>query len=69
MEVTYIEVQIKSFDFTLAASDGIPTMVQINCHVNCEGCEWTFLPEALKHGWIQQVPIIQMGWHLMERWE
>jgi FkbM family methyltransferase len=54
-----IEIQIKSFDYALSHSNGIPTMIQMNC----EGCEWTVIPEALKHGWLQKVSIIQIGWH------
>ena len=52
-------VNIKSFDYVLEKTDGIPTLVQMNC----EGCEWTFLREAFEHGWIKKVPMIQIGWH------
>jgi len=55
-----IDIQIQSFDTVLALpSLQIPTLMQMNC----EGCEWTVLPEALQHGWLKQVPIIQIGWH------
>mmetsp|Transcript_9098 Transcript_9098/g.13633 ORF Transcript_9098/g.13633 Transcript_9098/m.13633 type:complete len:319 (-) Transcript_9098:22-978(-) len=54
-----VKIHIKSFDYVLEKTDGIPSMVEMNC----EGCEWNFLMEALKHGWIKKVPIVQIGWH------
>eukprot|EP00979_Chaetoceros_neogracilis_P016062 scaffold6907_cov124-Chaetoceros_neogracile.AAC.1 len=54
-----IEIEIKTFDTALSQSSGIPDMVQMNC----EGCEWTVLPEAIQHGWLKKVPVIQVGWH------
>jgi FkbM family methyltransferase len=51
---TGVKIQIKSFDFALEQSDRIPTMVQMNC----EGCEFDFLTDAVKHGWIKKVQII-----------
>ena len=32
-------------------------------HMNCEGCEWDFLPQAHAAGFLQQVPVIQIGTH------
>ena len=54
-----IEIEIKTFDTALSQSNGIPDMVEMNC----EGCEWTVLPEAIQHGWLKKVPVIQIGWH------
>jgi len=54
-----IEIQIKTFEHALAQSDGIPTLLQINC----EGCEFDFLPGAKKHGLLDKVSVIQIGWH------
>jgi FkbM family methyltransferase len=54
-----IQAQIKSFDYALEDSEGIPTLL----HMNCEGCEWQFLEDAKKHGFLNKVPVIQVGWH------
>jgi len=54
-----IEIRIKTFEYALSQSDGIPTLL----HMNCEGCEFDFLPAAKKHGFIDKVPVIQIGWH------
>lgn len=54
-----IEIQIKTFEHALAQSDGIPTLLQMNC----EGCEFDFLPGAKKHGLLDKVSVIQIGWH------
>lgn len=54
-----VNITIKSFDYALEKADGIPSLVQMNC----EGCEWDFLKDALEHGWLREVPIIQIGWH------
>ena len=54
-----IESKIKNFDTALSQSSGIPDMVQMNC----EGCTWTVLPEAIQNGWLKKVPFIQIGWH------
>ena len=31
--------------------------------MNCEGCEWEFLVDAKQHGFLDKVPVIQVGWH------
>ena len=54
-----IEIQIKTFEHALAQSDGIPALLQINC----EGCEFDFLPGAKKYGLLDKVSVIQIGWH------
>lgn len=54
-----IEAKIRSFDYALADAGGIPTMLDINC----EGCEFDFLMQAHQHGFLKQVPVIQIGWH------
>ena len=54
-----VEIKIKTFEHALAQSDGIPTLL----YINCEGCEWDFLVEAKKHGFIEKVPVIDIGWH------
>ena len=54
-----IEIKIKTFEHALAKSDGIPSLL----HINCEGCEWDFLPGAKKHGLLDKVSVIQIGWH------
>ena len=60
--------QIKSFDFALSeigqlhnrtADSVIPTLLDINC----EGCEYNLLLQAKKHGFIERVPVILIGWH------
>eukprot|EP00557_Chaetoceros_sp_GSL56_P006182 CAMPEP_0176496884 /NCGR_PEP_ID=MMETSP0200_2-20121128/11427_1 /TAXON_ID=947934 /ORGANISM="Chaetoceros sp., Strain GSL56" /LENGTH=326 /DNA_ID=CAMNT_0017894857 /DNA_START=1370 /DNA_END=2350 /DNA_ORIENTATION=+ len=54
-----IEVKLKTFNFTLAEAGDIPTMLDINC----EGCEFDFLAQAKRHGLLDNVPVIQIGWH------
>ncbi len=54
-----IEIQIKTFEHALAQSDGIPALLPINC----EGCEFDFLPGAKKDGLLDKVSVIQIGWH------
>jgi len=60
--------QIRSFDFALSeigqlhnrtADAVIPTLLDINC----EGCEYNLLLQAKKHGFIERVPVILIGWH------
>jgi len=60
--------QIKSFDFALSeigqlnnrtADTVIPTLLDINC----EGCEYDLLLQAKRHGFIERVPILLIGWH------
>ncbi|KAL7493004.1 hypothetical protein ACHAWT_002160, partial [Skeletonema menzelii] len=67
-ENTTITGQIKSFDFALSeigqlynrtADTVIPTLLDINC----EGCEYNLLLQAKKHGFIERVPILLIGWH------
>lgn len=54
-----VTATIKSFDNTIDAAHGIPTLL----HMNCEGCEWEFLVDAKQHGFIEKVPVVQIGWH------
>lgn len=67
-ENTTITGQIKSFDFALSeigqlynhtADTVTPTLLDINC----EGCEYNLLLQAKKHGFIERVPILLIGWH------
>jgi FkbM family methyltransferase len=51
--------EIKSFDRVLGQIGSIPTLL----HMNCEGCEWEFLVDAKEHGFLDAVPVIQVGWH------
>ena len=53
------QAQIKSFDFAVIDAGGPPTLL----HLNCEGCEWTFLPEAVEARFLNKIPIIQIGFH------
>jgi FkbM family methyltransferase len=54
-----LTAQIKSFDYAIKDADGIPTVL----HMNCEGCEWDFLTDAKEHGFLNSVPVVQIGWH------
>jgi FkbM family methyltransferase len=55
-----VQVFIKSFDSAIAEADGhVPTLLQMNC----EGCEWDFLTDGMEAGFIQKIPIIQVGIH------
>ena len=55
-----IVVEIKSFDFAIHEAGGIPPTL---LHINCEGCEWEMIPDAIQNGFISAIPIIQIGWH------
>jgi len=50
---------IKSFDYAVREAGAKPTLL----HMNCEGCEWTLLPGAVESGFIQDIPVIQIGFH------
>jgi len=55
-----VRANIKTFDFAVSEAGGqFPSLL----HLNCEGCEWTLLPEAIESGFIENVPMIQIGWH------
>lgn len=54
-----ISVQVKTFDEAVEEAHGIPTMISLNC----EGCEWDLLRAGLDSGFLQQVSVIQIGWH------
>jgi len=65
---TTVTGQIRSFDFALSeigqlhnreADAVIPTLLDINC----EGCEYDLLLEAKKHGFIERVSVVLIGWH------
>jgi len=67
-EKTTVTGQIRAFDFALSeigqlhnreADAVIPTLLDINC----EGCEYNLLLEAKKHGFIERVPVVLIGWH------
>eukprot|EP00560_Eucampia_antarctica_P002408 CAMPEP_0197833446 /NCGR_PEP_ID=MMETSP1437-20131217/19074_1 /TAXON_ID=49252 ORGANISM="Eucampia antarctica, Strain CCMP1452" /NCGR_SAMPLE_ID=MMETSP1437 /ASSEMBLY_ACC=CAM_ASM_001096 /LENGTH=745 /DNA_ID=CAMNT_0043437515 /DNA_START=131 /DNA_END=2368 /DNA_ORIENTATION=+ len=67
-EKTTVTGQIRAFDFALSeigqlhnreADAVIPTLLDINC----EGCEYDLLLEAKKHGFIERVPVVLIGWH------
>ena len=51
---------IKTFDFAIQDTGGKkPTML----HMNCEGCEWDMIPQAISSGFISNIPIIQIATH------
>lgn len=54
-----LSAKIESFDTALASIGGPPTVL----HMNCEGCEWDLLPQAKRHGFLNKVKIINIGWH------
>ena len=50
--------RIVTFETALEEAGGqYPTLM----HLNCEGCEWEFLPQAHKAGFLQRVEVIQIG--------
>jgi FkbM family methyltransferase len=54
------EMKIRTFDYAVQqAGNQIPTVL----HVNCEGCEWDMIPQMLDAGFIQKVPVINLGTH------
>ena len=57
----FISAAIKSFDFAVKEAGSKPTLL----HMNCEGCEWDLLPQALEeeNGFISDIPVIQIGFH------
>ena len=54
---TTIPLQIVAFETAFEDSGGYPTVL----HMNCEGCEWDFLPQAAS--WLNNVLVIQIGFH------
>lgn len=62
---SFVQAQIKSFANAMAEAAGgdgrqqYPTLL----HMNCEGCEWDLLPQGMVAGFIQQIPILQIGFH------
>lgn len=54
-----ITANIKSFDFAVKEAGSKPTLL----HMNCEGCEWDLLPQALESGFISDIRVIQVGFH------
>ena len=51
---------IKTFDYAIQDTGGKkPTLL----HINCEGCEWEMIPQAISTGFIKDIPIIQIGTH------
>lgn len=56
----YQSVTIKSFDAAVQSARGRkPTVL----HVNCEGCEWTMVPEAVEAEFVRDIPVIQISFH------
>ena len=58
----YHVAQIYSFDYAIQDSNSIPPTL---LHLNCEGCEWEFIKDAIHDGFInhEQPQIIQIGYH------
>ena len=55
-----ISAQIRSFQYAVADAGGVyPTVM----HMNCEGCEWTLLPDLADSGFAKHVPVLQIGMH------
>lgn len=55
-----ITAWIKPFDTAIYEAGGKkPTVL----HMNCEGCEWEMLPQAINSGFIRDIPVIQFGTH------
>lgn len=51
---------VRSFHFAVQDAGGNkPTLL----HMNCEGCEWDLLRDALDTSFIDNVPLIQIGFH------
>eukprot|EP00561_Arcocellulus_cornucervis_P004263 CAMPEP_0185821162 /NCGR_PEP_ID=MMETSP1322-20130828/24781_1 /TAXON_ID=265543 /ORGANISM="Minutocellus polymorphus, Strain RCC2270" /LENGTH=263 /DNA_ID=CAMNT_0028518523 /DNA_START=51 /DNA_END=839 /DNA_ORIENTATION=- len=50
---------LKSFKYAVHDAGAKPTLL----HINCEGCEWSLLPGAVRSGFVQDVPVIQVGFH------
>lgn len=56
----FIPINIKSFENAVQDAGGIKPNV---LHMNCEGCEWDMLPQAVNTGFIQGIDVIQVGTH------
>lgn len=52
-----IPLKIVAFETAFHDAGGYPTVL----HMNCEGCEWDFLPQAAS--WLENVSVIQIGFH------
>jgi FkbM family methyltransferase len=51
---------IRSFDFALSEAGGqVPDLL----HMNCEGCEWDMIPQAKRAGFLDKIPVINLGVH------
>jgi FkbM family methyltransferase len=59
-DASMIPIHIKSFQDAIQDAGGKkPSLL----HMNCEGCEWDFLPQAVESGFIQGIDVIQVGTH------
>jgi FkbM family methyltransferase len=57
---TAIPIQIMSFDTAVQHAGGKkPTLL----HINCEGCEWDLLLQAVQTGFIRHIEVLQFGTH------
>lgn len=55
-----IEAKIESFDYAIQDCGGKPPSV---LQMNCEGCEWLLIPQAIEAKFLDKVPIIQIATH------
>ena len=60
--------QIRSFDFELSEIGQLhnceaDAVISTLLDINCEGCEYDLLLQAKKHGFIERVSVVLIGWH------
>ena len=55
-----IEAKIMPFDYAVKDCGGkVPSLLQMNC----EGCEWTLIPQAIETKFLHKIPIVQIATH------
>ena len=55
-----MQAKLVSFETAVADAGGRkPTLL----HMNCEGCEWDMLTQMAETGFLQGIPVLQIGWH------
>ena len=50
---------VKSFQYAIQDAGKKPSLI----HMNCEGCEWGLVPEAIESGFFEGIDVIQIGFH------
>ena len=54
-----ITATVRSFEYAIQEAGKKPSLI----HMNCEGCEWSLVPEAIESGFFEGIDVIQIGFH------